>query len=457
MSMNEISPGRYDGEWWLPEDKEARVPGTLVVDDDGGSKLHLIGALGSEFRGMTPEKADDGSVSYTVTEKSLSESGVYDRILGEVGASGFTLDDCFRVHRSGLLFGGRATERISVHRAFGNVHFEQGEALGFTAIVARFHRLPFWVARSGIKEFWDVIENSDSHVESKSHRLEAQVLDTETFAGVDGATVTLEHEYSFEGDEVTARGFKQDFQFRVKYPNLKDLTELLAQVSALQDLVTIGLGRSAAFSRITLRHPDIVRELQGSEKQWPMPVPMTARWVVQPDEKNLRSHEVVFTLEDLGSLDVVSAWMLEAQKNRSALSRVMSTRYSESMYSNDSLMNCAAAIEAYDRDKHNDDIYYIERIKRCIAHVGETFATLVWDTDKWAKDVKNNRNTVAHHLATIEGASTEQIMLGRSAFWLFVLCLLKDSGAPQAVFDKIAAHGSFRWLRSQLEPLMVAP
>ena len=171
--------------------------------------------------------------------------------------------------------------------------------------------------------------------------------------------MNLEHEYSFEGDEVTARGFKQDFQFRIKYSDLTDLTELLAQVSALQDLVTIGLGRPAAFSRISLRHPDLVDTLPGKEREWPTPVPMTARWMVQPDGKKFRSHDVVFTLEDLGSLDVVSAWIVQAQKNRSALSRVMSTRYSESMYSNDSFMNCAAAIEAYDRNKHNDDIYYI--------------------------------------------------------------------------------------------------
>ena len=59
MPMSEIGSGRYDGEWWLPENPNARVPGTLVVDYDGGSELHLIGALwlriaGAESRESPP-------------------------------------------------------------------------------------------------------------------------------------------------------------------------------------------------------------------------------------------------------------------------------------------------------------------------------------------------------------------------------------------------------------------
>ena len=67
-----------------------------------------------------------------------------------------------------------------------------------------------------------------------------------------------------------------------------------------------------------------------------------------------------------------------------ALSRVMTTRYGSS-YVGDLFLNCAAALEGYDRDKHGDDIYYVNRLKRCIEQAGDVFAYLVGYTDSWAR------------------------------------------------------------------------
>ncbi|WP_157571451.1 hypothetical protein [Kocuria rosea] len=77
--------------------------------------------------------------------------------------------------------------------------------------------------------------------------------------------------------------------------------------------------------------------------------------------------------------------------------------------------------------------------------------------DSWATLVKKNRNTVAHHNAEIADATTAQIVLGRSAFWLYVFCLLRDVDAPEVVFEKLSDQPSFDRLTSDLAGVLAAP
>ena len=449
-----VEPGRYDGNWWLPAaPPEAKVPGTLVIGDDGSLELQLIGALSDELE--QAEKVEtDGEVSYQVTPASLTKSGVYPRILGEVGMSGYTLDDCFQVHRSGALFGGLQTQRIHVNQAFSRLHLEPDEKPEFSAIVVRLYGMQFFVAESGIGEALEFFEEQGGGgLRVTVNRLEARNLDTKKIAGVDGSDVTIEHAYTISGDRLTDRGFKQHFNVRVVSDGLAPLPELLGQVGILRDLVTVAINRPAAFEEVTLRHPDVATKI--GEKVVSEVVGLASRWVVSRDEKRpATAHGVLFTLDELGGEDVVGGWMKAATEHASALSRVMTTRYSNSAHVIDNLMNCAASLEAYDREKHSDDIHYVERIKRCISHLGEPFRAFLGDADDWAKVLKDGRNAVAHHSAGVEGASAKQVFVSRSAFWLFILCLLKDAGAPDDLIVKVLAHGDLLWLKDQLAAVM---
>ncbi len=454
MIKTQVEPGRYDGNWWLPgAPEDAKVPGTLVISEDGSLELQLISALSDDLE-HAEKVQTDGSVSYLITPASLSKSGAYPRILGEVGMSGYTLDDCFQVHRSGAFFGGLQTQRIHVNQAFSRMHLESDETPEVSAIVVRLYGMQFFVAETGIGEALEYIEEEgDLGLRVTVNRLEARNLDARRIAGVDGAEITIEHTYTITGDRLTERGFTQHFDVRVAADGLTALPELLSQIGVLRDLVTIAINRPAAFEQVTLRHPDVATKV--GDKSYPEVIGLASRWVVKRDDKRPgKAHGVLFTLADLGGEDVVSGWMRAATRHASALSRVMTTRYSSSAYVVDNLMNCAAALEAYDRDKHGDDIHYVERIKRCINHLGELFGAFLGDANVWAKVLKDGRHTVAHHLAGVEGASTKQLFVSRSAFWLFILCLLKDAGAPDDLIVKVLSHGDLQWLKGQLAAVM---
>jgi hypothetical protein len=261
------------------------------------------------------------------------------------------------------------------------------------------------------------------------------------------------------GTDFVERRVTQDFVFHVQFPDPQPLNDLLAIASHLQDLVTIATGRRAAFTSISLRRPDVAHPRDGLPPIL-VPIDMFAKWVVKPDGRKLRPHQVVFTLADFGGGDAITRWLRVADEHASSLSRVMISRYSESTYASDSLLNSAAALEAYDRDKNGKQTRkegnLINRFRRSITWAGHLFADLVDDTEAFATQLKDQRNAVAHHSSGVEG-STAQIFLGRAAAWLFLICLLRDADAPEAVFEKIKDRDDWRWLKEHVAGVLTEP
>lgn len=60
------------------------------------------------------------------------------------------------------------------------------------------------------------------------------------------------------------------------------------------------------------------------------------------------------------------------------------------------------------------------------------------------KKAKDYRNDIAHHLARYPGVeAAEMHYVWQAAYWLFVLCLLREAEAPQACFDRLVQSQRF--------------
>ena len=126
----------------------------------------------------------------------------------------------------------------------------------------------------------------------------------------------------------------------------------------------------------------------------------------------------------------------------------MATRYSTPMFVSDRLINCCAALEAFDR-KTTAKSTFRSRVDRCVNLAGKPFSALVGDTAAWAAAVTRARNEVAHHLEhPVRRASPATLYLSMSLYYLFVLCMLRTTGAPDTVYGRITEHGQYLWLAS---------
>lgn len=145
-------------------------------------------------------------------------------------------------------------------------------------------------------------------------------------------------------------------------------------------------------------------------------------------------------------------WLDGAERHRSTLGRVMATRYSRHMYLSDRLLNRAAALEAFDRvETQYVQSNFSTRIRRCAELAGDPFRDLVGDVDWWIDTFRDDRDDVAHHFGRRpRDEFSAQLYLAESAYCLFVLCMMRVSGVPEAAIARVAGHQWLRWIRRGL-------
>ena len=435
---NSIVGGSHVGEWWLPQAQDNTLSGTLVVSDRGEAKLHLLGALGHLRAGILTHEPDDSALSV---------------VHGQVGSKLFTLDRCFQTHVSGLLGAGQVRQELHVSRVLtGNVLLV--EPYEMHQVYAWIAGLVHWAGRTGLSE--------DEGYDAQTGRLwittRLDHLPQESASLHDDGAVTLNHTWEVRGDFRSARGVEQDFSIGLERGSPSTIDELLGQIGLVQDLVSVALGRPCGYKRVEMyvEPPPSA----GEERNRPPSVDVVANWVARPktDTRPLNQAHVLFTLDQMGGLPMLARWIEVASTYRGPLARVMATIYSPDMYVSDRVMNCAAAVERYDKQRNGTapptprkgGISFREQVIRCATYAGPEFQDLIGDVEAWGTTLKSHRTEVAHHLEMGEDAPSDAFGVAKAARWMFLLCLFRDCGMPQVVFDGVAQSGDWRWLRSRL-------
>lgn len=245
---------QWDGKWWLPDTPEQEVAGTLTLQPDGRMVLALIGALDSHLRAAEVSK-QGGTTTYSFTERSMETAGIYPRVLGRAGSKLFTLEDCFQTRRSGLGFSDHESQQLSVGQAFTEVHFEPDEPLEFHKASAWMEGLAYWVMESGLERSLEFVDGEADTRHLSGMTVRVTRLPTQTCSDGGHATVSLTHTFNVSSGDVLDCHVAEDFCFSVSVPTKEPLPNLLERLSDLQDLVSIGTGRAAAYSRVSFGHP----------------------------------------------------------------------------------------------------------------------------------------------------------------------------------------------------------
>lgn len=433
------------GRWWLPGNPEDRLSGTLVCDDEGNQVLKLIGAFADVTNhvkvkpGLTIRQPDGDN---------------FTRLLGQSGGDIYTLDNCFRRKYDPLR--GETTEQIIVvGQALRGTHFQAGEAFEFNTLTIRLAGMQYWVQRGAIDQTSSWAENRTSG-EPDRHSLTVEPMRPQTFKGPQGLTLTLAQSTGWTGDGFTHRTLSQDFPVTIRSEKLVPLDVLMGEASAVQDLVSIGLGRVAAFTQVTVARTDVTELIVPDSGPVPVPMELIAPWTLRAEEGLKPPYFPRFALPQLGGVAGIERWLLATTPHRSALARAMRPHYSSGSFVGEAFFAAASAIEAYERERGNSGTY-VNRLMQTASTAGPTFTDLVGDVAKWSSKVKNLRNEVAHHDLAIDGAARAHLFFGRSAHLCLVLALLNDAKAPEATFKAFAAHKDFRWIQTEIANLLASP
>ncbi|WP_067135658.1 HEPN domain-containing protein [Microtetraspora malaysiensis] len=438
---------QVEGEWWLPGREGRRVTGTLRFDPEFGAELRLIGAFRGILDGgeLTERR---GTITVTHSRESIERDGTYPRILGVAGGKPYTLEDCVQTQAVRHLMNGGAAEAINVRQIYQGAHFEGDEPPSGNAVSVDLRYLTHWVGRPAIGESYISASATMSNAESVT--LQAEPLDDEIVRLKSGARLRLTHSVRVSGDQITRRSLAQRFYFRIDTSDVEPSSDLIQRISDLQDLVSIAAGRTAEIDGLRLWHPDVA--VRADDHVYPQPVQFFVQWNNRDTSQtpgSMRLNDLYFTYEQFGGIDGVGRWLDGVEPYRSALGRVVASRYAKSMFTSDRFLNCAAALESFDKAK-NKSGNFRDRMQRCTDLAGEPFQDLVHDIDAWIQVVKGHRNDIAHG-TQVKQTSSAQFFLARSLYWLFVLCLLREVQAPDAVFDRIQKHPDFLFLGPRVQ------
>lgn len=440
------------GHWWLPGREANKVPGTRAFHPKSGGTLTLIGALLEVEEVATAKATGDGGFSMEIGEDEIEAAGTYQRIYGRAGNRDFTIEVGQETHRSGgMLWMSTSRQVVRVNRIFEGAHFPEGSTPSGNGLIVTLDGLTAWTGRTGIT---GKVLVSGSDGIPPQYTLQGSRLPIDRAEVDTSGQLSLRH-YLVSDGEAGTRGLRESFDIKVNYPASIEAEFLVDIASDLQDLVSLGTGRSAAFEKIAVLHPDVQRSFGGSNER--TPIHLHAAWTAQSttDNKPLSGHDLFFTLEDLGGLGGVGRWLRAAGKHRQSLSRVMATRYDRTKHVADRYLDCIASLERFNRDEAGDGnktVSLERRLRRCTNLAGAPITRLIPDVEAWIRVLKNDRDNVAHHYGRrLRQHTAEQFYLAESAFWLFVCCMLRLSEAPDAVFDRIVGHEHFQFLRGRLE------
>jgi len=343
--------------------------------------------------------------------------------------------------------GGLPSETITFDQALRGIWLDADEPLEFDRVRAGMQWLTHWVAASGIRETHKFTEDN----RPATAILEGDVLPSRRVRLGDGITVYLAHTVGVEGDRMTRRSLSQSWAFETRSTRALALKTLMTTTAHLQALVSIGTGRLAGFEELTLNHPALTHGPASHPRRYRRSIDYFAQWSFHDAETApLGSHDMPFTLGDLGGMRAVGRWIKTIGSYGHQLDQMMATRRPPTLV-RDRLFNRVAALEGYHKlriTKKKVDLK--DRLIECASLTDGSFNELVADVEAWAKIAVRERNNIGHGSEPAAFEASDALFIGDSAYWLFVLCLLREMEAPAAVFDRIVQTPVFGWLKRNL-------
>lgn len=242
------------------------------------------------------------------------------------------------------------------------------------------------------------------------------------------------------------------------------LDEFIDTATDIRALVTIAVGKSADIEKAVLLTLSYTLSLQGSQSgSCAIDITCYCRWSHRSEGSvAVRTHEMYFSLEDFGGAETIGRWLTTAIDYRTELQRVMATRYKNTMYLEDRVMNVCAPLESFDiarRYRPKNTVDFIDCIKASIDYAGLPFRDLIVERPAdWARKVTTARKHLAHHGKQFRADGTVgERLLAEQLYWLFVHCILRVAQAPATAFDRISRHAETLWLIDQSRERLMEP
>ncbi|MCX2749975.1 hypothetical protein OOZ51_19490 [Arthrobacter sp. MI7-26] len=400
--------------WWLPDDPDAKVPGTLRYSPPDGLQLFLLGGFD------TSAVADVGVAGIAF----MGEEVIWPVILGEDAGQLFTLLDCALTSTLRSFGATRPRKQnVSAQTALVGCHLREKSAPVFAHVEASIENLSVWSGNSTLHK------RDYAEAEGPAETLTAQLS---------GSTARLTHGHTYDTFGRTTGSVYRKIAdtavigFEPHEPQPMDT--LLRMISDMQDLLSFSSNTACGvlWKRLYLP-PQTTQDLDNhvASRLWPVDVYRQSIVKGDPEAKAPRDDQMLFTLADVQFESVLPRWFEVSDRFRPAINLLLGLRYISGGYLETQLLTVVGAAEAFHLALELDPPIPEEEFKELKSVLlkavpverkqwlsgllarndpplkkrlldlanrpgAQTMRNLVPDPEKWAKVTRDARNNLTH-------------------------------------------------------------
>ncbi|GFD91034.1 hypothetical protein KUL152_32600 [Tenacibaculum sp. KUL152] len=451
--MRIVEKWKKSGYFWLPQNKDKKIPGTLSIQDGGKIELEVVGLF-------------DDSI------EALNGNDDLQRIIGHVEKDGLvTLENCF-YRKKNFSFGGISKSLLHVHKVISGVAYDKDEAVTFNTVSFVVEGINEWVAITGL----NVAHNSEHNITTLSYAPPEEIV----YSLHAGLKLHILFRYTLPTIPTTSEAkITQQTYFKLSSENVRDFSEFSEVIHQLTYLLGFSVDSTVTISDVVATSNEILWEVSPGKTK---PVSIKLFYPSLPFSSiapKIDRHKVLFRFEDIrkNAEHVFNKWFSTYSVIRPSLGLYFSAVSGDHKYLDGKFLALAQSLETYHRRTSNDilmdgsefrsmvasilwncpkknrkwlrgrlfhgnEINLGQRIKRII----EPYKSYLGNSkqrNKFIRDVVNTRNYLTHYSEDLEkdavdGPELWNICQKMEA--VFQLHLLQQLGFEKSDIQKILVN-----------------
>ncbi len=451
MRINE--EWKKSGYFWLPQNEDKKIPGTLSILDGGKIELEVVGLFDESI--VTLNGNDDLS-----------------RIIGHIEKDGIvTLEDCF-YRTKNISFGGISKSLVHVHKVISGVAYDKDETVTFSTVSFVVEGINEWVAITGI----NVANSSDYKTATISYTPQEEII----YNLNAGFKLHILFRYTLPGFPIaTEARISQQTYFKLSSDITRDFSEFNTVIHQITYLLSFAVDSTVTISDVSATSDEIVRG-NSEGKTWPINIKLY--YPSLPFSENapkIDRHRMLFSFSDIreNAEHVFNKWLSTYSVILPALGLYFSVVSGDHKYLDGKFLALAQALETYHRRTsnetlrdeaefrsvvaallwncpkpnrkwlrgrlyHGNEINLGQRIKRIIepykSHLGNSN-----QRNKFIRGIVNTRNYLTHYSEELEKDSvkgSDLWMLCQKMEAVFQLHLLQQLGFEEPDIQRILSN-----------------
>lgn len=440
-----------EGKWWLPEDQDTKLTGTLKFDPINGTRLELNG--------------------YFEKVGSLPSADSY-MILGRLSDKDVTVFDCkqYEVHSSA---NGLTKSIFRADILFMGHHFDTVEDINFSNLTIEYKFLQEWIEKSGFDVNRKINSNNPCFIQYKFP--ERIILDLDNFK------IEIYHGINISETGNFEMNLKQKAFIEIILNKPTPFFELRDDVCYhIQNFLSLGI--SEAISPLSITGDiEFKNEIYEDETYYkPVDIYYTVKnRILQED--NFYSGDMLFTLTDIADNfeESLKNWFNNREDLKSVYDLYFGTLNNSYMYPEHSFLSLIQALDSYHQRKYpgkymsqnkyrkvrrllienipdylteshrkslEDRIstgYYFSlqaRLEELFDDFESLFSLFIKDKDEFIEDVKVTRNYYTHYSKRLEKRAKkgeELLILTEKLKIIIEICFLKELNLPLSKIEEL--------------------